>query len=177
MSMTDDTLSELIGDPALIETHEIALEVLDTLDAEIAQIQTQIDAATIEANIRPLSSDRRAWLQRAAYACAMRRNERHRVIQRDKEIRGTKFNQPKKDPAEGIAKQERLRVEAEVKRMTKAAEIERQKTMQLELEQERRKLNERRTFNHNFQAVAKRLLPPSTYAEIVSAANNMMEVS
>lgn len=143
-TLTDDQITALIDDPAKIETHEQALTVLDCLDAEIANIQAQVDAAVIEANARPLASERQAWLRRATYAGAMRRNERHRVMQRDKELRGTKrpgIMPGSKTKEEKLAKQQRLLAEAEARKAAKQAEIERQKTQQMDLAQRRRELD------------------------------------
>ena len=125
LTLTDDEVTAYISDPATIPTHEAALYVLDTLDAEIAQIQSQIDAAQIRYNNATIPAETEAWLRRAAYAGAMRRNERHRIIQRDKEIRGTKFqtvpNVEKKQA--NLLKQERLKIEAETRREEKRKEV------------------------------------------------------
>jgi hypothetical protein len=141
--LTDDQITALISDPAKIETHEMALEVIGVLDAEIANIQTQIDAATIEANIRPLSSERQSWLKRASYAAAMRRNERHKVYQRDKELRGLKgraFTEPKHTKEEKALKQQRLLVEAETRRASKQLALSQARAREMELAQQSREL-------------------------------------
>lgn len=145
--LSDDEITALIADPAKIMSHETALEIIAVLDAEIANIQTQVDAATIEANVRPLTPERQAWLRRASYAGAMRRNERHRVYQRDKELRGTKGigNMPPKDPHKAEAnllKQQRLADEAKTRRAKKELEREKQRTLQLQLVNERKCLPE-----------------------------------
>ena len=139
-SLTEEEITALIADPALISAHEIALEVLDCLDSEIANIQAQIDAAQIESNAKPLSADRQAWIRRASYAAAMRRNERHRVMQRDKELRGTKMlaSLPRKDPEAQRIKQERLKMEAETRRDAKKLEVEKQRTLQMQLAHQKR---------------------------------------
>jgi hypothetical protein len=146
LAISDDDIDRFIDDPALIQTHEQAIEVLDALDAEIANIQAQIDAAQIENNARPLSPERQAWVRRASYAAVMRRNERHRVIQRDKELRGTKG--PKGNPPDpfkkeaNLLKQQRLAGEVEIRRIAKQAE-------HLRLQNEREALAQRR---REFQA-------------------------
>lgn len=171
--LTDDQITALVDDPAKIETHEIALEVLAVLDAEIADIQSQVDAAIIEANARPLPPDRQAWLRRATYAGAMRRNERHKIFQRDKELRGTKNKgHTPKDPLKAEAnkiKQERLREEATVRRKNKELEIEKQRTAQMQIAVQRRELDATKQFQHRFQEAAMRLLPPETYEMIKTA--------
>lgn len=125
LTLTDDQITALIDDPATILTHEIALYVIDTLDAEIAQIQSQIDATQIRYNNATIPAETDAWLRRAAYARAMRRNARHRVMQRDKEIRGTKFqtapNVEKKQA--NLLRQERLKTDAEMRRKEKRKEV------------------------------------------------------
>jgi hypothetical protein len=175
--LTDDQITAFIDDPATIPTHEIALEVVAVLDAEIAQIQSQVDAATIEANVRPLSAERQAWLRRASYAGAMRRNERHRVYQRDKELRGTKNpgNAPK-DPNKAEAnrlKQARLMEEAQARRINKENERTRLSLAQQELDLKRRDINRQLSFNHQFCEAARRLLPPETYEQVKAAVREL----
>jgi hypothetical protein len=139
--LSDEQIMAMIADPATIPTHEIALEVMAVLDAEIANIQTQVDAATIEANIRPLAPNRMAWLKRASYAGAMRRNERQKIYQRDKELRGMKgraFTEPKHSKEEKALKQQRLMIEAEDRRLKRQLAIEKERTRQMEIAQEKR---------------------------------------
>lgn len=145
-ALTDDDVDRFIADPALITTHEQALEILETLDDEIANIQAQVDAAQIESNAKPLSPDRLAWVQRASYACAMRRNMRHRVMQRDKELRGTKsWGGKPKDPDKkeaNIVKQRRLAGEVEIRRLAKQSDHLRLQNEREALAQKRREFQE-----------------------------------
>ncbi len=139
--LTDDQVTAFIADPATIPSHEIALAVAEVLEAEIASIQAQVDAAQIESNAKPLSPDRRAWVQRASYAAAMRRNELRRILNRDKEIRGTKHWSDKNAPEIAQAKllkQERLKIEAEDRRLSKQLRHQEQITRQMELADKRR---------------------------------------
>lgn len=170
--LTDEQITALIADPAKIETHEIALEIIGCLDAEIANIQVQIDAATIEANIRPLSAERQAWLRRASYAAAMRRQERHKVMQRDKEIRGTKgkaFTEPKRNKEEGLLKQQRLMAEAEARRDKRRAEVLALENQKASIANTRREMELKMSFNRRFHDAAERLLPKETYDQICDA--------
>ena len=125
-ALTDDDVDRFIVDPALILTHEHALEVLAVLDDEIASIQAQIDAAQIESNAKPLAPDRLRWVRRASYAAAMRRNDRHKIYQRDKELRGTKNfggNPPDHTKKEAnLIKQQRLADEAATRKLAKQNE-------------------------------------------------------
>lgn len=148
--LTDEQITVLIEDPAKIDSHEVALEVVAVLDAEIANIQAQVDAAVIEANVRPLNPERQAWLRRATYAGAMRRNERHRVMQRDKELRGVKgraTTEPKHSKEEKRLKQERLLIEAQDRRLKRQLAVESERTKQMEIAERRR----------NYEAEIKRL--------------------
>lgn len=140
-NLSENMITAFIADPARIPTHEIALEVLDCLDAEIADIHAQIEAARIESTVKPLSPDRQAWLRRACYAAAMRQNEHRRVMQRDKEIRGTKHAaqmKPRLDPEAQQMKQGRLLAEQETRRDAKRFEVEKQKTLQMQLAAQKR---------------------------------------
>lgn len=173
-ALTDDEITAFIEDPAKIETHEVALEVIAVLDAEIANIQVQVDAAMIEANIRPLSDERQAWLRRASYAGAMRRNERHRVMQRDREIRrvkGVAQMEPRRSKEEKLLRQQRLLVEGEARREQKRAEGLRQSNLQSELSLKRKELDAARSFERRFLATAKRLLQPDVYSWIEDEAS------
>lgn len=172
--ITDDELDRMISDPALILTHEQALEVLETLDDEIASIQAQIDAAQIESNAKPMSPDRLRWLQRASYAAAMRRNERHRVMQRDKELRGTKnFGGHPKDPTKkeaNIVKQQRLAVEVEIRRAAKQADLLKLQNESQTLAQRRREFQAQREreFERQFVSAARGYLSAEQFEEIRS---------
>ncbi len=145
-SLSDDDIDRFISDPSLIGSHEQAMQVIDALDDEIANIHAQINAAQFEADLRPLSPDRLDWLKRASYAGAMKRNERHRVMQRDKEIRGIKlWGGTPKDPTKkeaNLLKQQRLADEAASRKLTKQNEY-------LALQNEREALAQRR---REFQA-------------------------
>lgn len=151
--LSDEQVTAFINDPATIATHDEAVEVIDCLDAEIANIQSQVDMAVIEANARPLNEDRQSWLRRATYACAMRRNERHRVMQRDKEIRGTKgsagnsaADKSAKREA-NLVKQQRLLEETTIRRIAK----ENSRT-QLQIERERVAVRRRELESENLHA-------------------------
>lgn len=154
--LTDKQITALINDPALIMTHDVAREVLGRLNDEIASIQAQIDAATIEANARPLPSERQAWLIRASYAAAMRKRAHRAVMQRDREIRGTKG--PAQTPLSperqaqrevGLAKNVRLKAEAEARVAKRQHQV---------------------TIEHRFFEAAKLILPKEKFQEILKAA-------
>jgi hypothetical protein len=173
-ALDDDTIGRLLDDPALIETHEQAAELIDMLDREIANITAQIEAAEMN---RTASTERgQNWLRRATYARAMRINERIRVRQRDKEIRGTKG--PAQTPPSGLGreesalKQQRLMEEASARRAARAADMERERTRQMELARAKEELKASRAaaFERRFVDAAKRLLPSETYRAIVDAA-------
>lgn len=174
--LTDDEITALIGDPANIESHEQALEIIETLDTEIANIQVQIDMLAIESNGRALPPERQNWLRRASYAAAMRRNERHRVMQRDKEIRGTKGRaqqEPKLPNEAKILKQQRLMEEAATRRAAKQADALRSQFALQDVAQRRRELAEQSSFNHHFVAEAKRRLPDETYEALSAFARSL----
>lgn len=170
--VSDDDLDRFIADPALISTHEEALEVISALDAEIASIKAQVDAAQIEANVRPLSLDRQSWLKRAAYACAMRQNERHKVMQRDKELRGIKLwlgNPP--DPTKkeaNIVKQKRLADEVAAKRLAKQIEHDKLQNERELLAQKRREFqaSRDREFERAFVNAAREYLSAGDFEAI-----------
>jgi hypothetical protein len=151
VSLSEDAITALIADPAAIPSHEVALEVLDVLDDEIANIQAQLDQAAAEAISRPLPPDRQAWYKRASYACAMRRNERHRIMVRDREIRNSKlFGGSPKDPEAKRLKQARLLEEAQTRKAAKLLKVEQEKTRQMEIAQRRRETDNKRRFGMSF---------------------------
>lgn len=170
--LSDDQVTAYIADPATIENHEQALEVIETLDAEIASIQAQIDAAAIENNAVQLSPGRQGWLRRAAYAAAMRRNDRHRVMQRDKEIRGTKGNgltPPKRTPEERLLKQQRLMEEAQARRVAKQADVLKRQAQLEDIALRRRELKASMSFSCLFVQEAQRRLPVEEFQAISAA--------
>ena len=176
--VSDDDLERFIADPSLIQTHEQALEVIDALDSEIAKIQSQVDAAQIEANVRPLTPERQGWVKRASYACAMKRNERHKVMQRDKEIRGIKLwpgkpHDPDKKES-NLLKQKRLADEVAIRRLDKQNQHLAHQNKQEELARQRREFqaNREREFEWAFVNAARRVLPKDTFEEIRAAIPN-----
>jgi len=171
--LTDEQVTAFIADPATIETHEQALEIIETLDAEIANIQVQIDMLAIESNGRALPPERQNWLRRASYAAAMRRNERHKVTQRDREIRGTKFRvqqEPKLPNEAKVLKQQRLMEEAVTRRVAKQAESLKAQLALQDVAQRRRELEALSSFNHRFVAEAKKRLSPTEFEALSEAA-------
>lgn len=168
-ALDDNEFEARLRDPSLIATHEEAVAILEELDEEIAHIQMQIDAYSIESNGREMPPNRQAWLRRAAYAGAMQRNHRHRVIQRDKELRGTKYtaHTSQKDPTLGLAKQQRLSLEAQVKREAAAVKRERNR---IALED----MAERRSFARTFVRSAKDLLTDNDFQAVSNMAKRRM---
>lgn len=171
-ALTDDDVDRFIADPVLILTHEHALEVMAVLDGEIANIQAQIDAAQIESNAKPLSPDRVRWVQRASYAAAMRRNDRHKIMQRDKELRGTKnFGGNPPDPSKkeaNLLKQQRLADEVAIRRQAKQdAHLNLQHAREV-LAQKRREFQAERDqqFERRFVEAARRYLTIDQFEEI-----------
>lgn len=144
--LSDEQITAFIADPATITTHEIALEVVACLDIEIADIQAQIDAAQIRYASVEMPKDTENWIRRAAYAAAMRRNERHRVMQRDKEIRGTKgvAQTPPEDKRlkreANLLKQQRLLEETQARRLKQQNERDRLQIEREKVAQKRREL-------------------------------------
>lgn len=162
IEFTDEEYETRLNDPTLIETHEEAVAILGELDGEIAQIQGQLDQYAVEAQTRAMTDDRQAWFRRASTACGYKRGSRHRVIMRDKEIRGMKRlnSQPKKDPALKLVKQERLLAEVadrKASREQKAAEA------RLKLEQ----FQASRTRNNVFVNVCRVRLPVEQFVALM----------
>jgi hypothetical protein len=171
-ALNDDEFEARLRDPTLITTHDEAIGILDEIDRSLAHIQTQIDAYAIESNGREMPPERQAWLRRAAYAGAMRRNERYRIIQRDKEIRGTKglAQTPRKDPAIGIAKQQRLMVEADARKADKLAAHARQQVLIEDIA-------ERRSAARMFIDVARERLTSNDFEAILNEAKRRRKES
>lgn len=156
----------VLADPAHITTHEQANEIITVLDHEIANIEAALECARVEAATSPLPEHRMDWVRRAAYAAAMKRNARHRIIQRDKELRGTKgpaITQPRKDPGEGVAKQARLQAEAEERKAAKVAEAERNKVRLAEIEA-------LRSWRKQFVELARDAIPADQFDHLMAEA-------
>lgn len=177
ISLTDDQITAYIDDPASIETHEIANEIIGCLHNEIAAIQAQIDATMIEANVRPLSEERQSWVKRASYAAAMKKQQLRSVHQRDKEIRGTKgpaVTEPKVSREEKALKQQRLLVEAETRRDAKKLALQNATIQVARIAQQRRDLEAARSFERRFYAAAVKLLPAEQTEAIKAAASSSL---
>lgn len=133
---------EFIQNPAAIDTHELALEVMEAINQSIASIDAQLDASAILAGNRKLRNEEEDWVRRACFALAMKKRDYHKVFQRDRELRGTKGKaqtEANKDKyAANLLKQERLKAEAEERRVTKQHKFEEMQIKRLELEQKAR---------------------------------------
>lgn len=171
--LSDGEISDLIEDPAKIQDHATAIVVIETLESEIAAIQAQLDLAVVRASLRPMSPAAEAWFRRASYAGSLRRRELHRVIQRDRELRGTKgsaVTPPKRDKEAGRIKQERLLLEAQNR---KAALQTKHTELMLEHQRlglERTKLKQLRSLEYHFHQVAMATLPPTLYEQVYKEA-------
>ena len=160
-ALSDERFDAVCADPTIIENHQEAAAVLQELDGDIANIQAQLDAYEIEFSGRTPPEERRSWFRRASHARAFKASIRHRVIMRDKELRKTKgpsTTPAKRDPAVGLAKQARLMVEAENRRADIAAR--------------RVAVEQQRSVNSIFAAVAKEKLPPEIYSDLMSEAKS-----
>jgi hypothetical protein len=154
-----EEFDRLAQNPRLIETVEIAAEVLTLLDNKLESIGCQLDAATTEAQVQPLSPDRQEWLRRVSWARAKTARQRNAVAGRHSELSGK--------PVGGSAEHERVKAEAEEKRAARALEHERLKTAQLEAAAEKARHNRAREESRTqaFVDVARRLLPPGVYMD------------
>lgn len=177
-SLSDAEIAAYINDPATIATHEVAIEIIGILDAEIASIQTQLDAAALAAAVQPLSPDRLNWANRAAYAAAIRRQERHRVWQRDRELRGTKGSAatpPKHTPEEKRLREERLLAEARDRRAKRDLELTGLRVQQEDIAQRRRELRAADSYERKFVAAARAMLTEAAFADLDAAARRSQQ--
>lgn len=174
-TLSDDDINRMIDDPALIETHEQALEVMAVLDAEIAAINSQVETCQTMYFGRPLPPEKEAWVRRATYASAMRRNDWNKVYKRDKELRGLKSVQRVSlrvaEQPERIARQQRFQAEAEDRKAKRAAEHDALRLRQAEASNKANELKIRRSFNHHFHQAAKDILAPELYEQVKGVAD------
>lgn len=174
--LAEEEAEKLIGDPALIDSHELALEVMALLDHRIAEITVQLEVAGAQAQLRPMSAEREGWFRRAAYARAMFGRAQHRIFMRDKELRqarGLHHLQQKFAPEvkeEKAQRHQRYVLEnegrkqaREVEKAKHAAAAEQQRTAQMQLAAAR-------NFHRAFVALAKEHLPAAQFEAIRSLA-------
>lgn len=163
--LSDDEFEAKIKDPSLIKTHEEALSILEDLDMNAADISAQIDAFRIEmvARVGEMPQERLAWLRRASYALAMRRNEREKIMKRDRELRGVYDMQ-----AAIIGKASQKSVLKAARQATHTANAEAKKSS-AEAHKMRIELN--RSLDRLFVKVAKQLLQPDMYHAILELAS------
>lgn len=175
--LSDDAITAMIDDTASILDHATAAAIIDLLDREVASIRTQISAAEIAAGNRPLTEEAQAWAKRAAYAAAIKGQQRQRVERRDKELRGLRRPpaEPKSDATklaqaeEGRAKQERLRIEAETQRARIEERRERLAAAKAETHLVIKRLEHERNYARRFVANARAILPPEWLEKIEQA--------
>jgi hypothetical protein len=185
-ALSDEQIETFIGNPMKIQDYETALEIMQILTDEIANITAQIEAAKIEAEMVGISENRCAWLKRAAYARSKKQSEYQAVMRRGYGLKGPKtpaLEQADVKAAEAAAAREiRLIKEAEAQNIKAAAEIERQKflaekekTMQASIaakkERAARNVEDSLRYERHFINAAKATLPQYLYAEIVNAAH------
>lgn len=131
----------MVANPLLIETKEMAQEVLNWLNREIANIDAQLDAAAIQAGQREMPESKADWLRRACYAVAMKKRDYHKIYQRSRELRGIKGpsqTEPSHTKEEKALKHQRLLVEAETRRTAKQLQYQQAKNREAELAQKKR---------------------------------------
>lgn len=108
-----DEIEACILDPALIQTHAQALEVLQAIQLEIGNIEAQLSDYALEAaRHQEMPQGRREWHRRAAFALSVRQGMRRAVNARDRELRGIPDAVPP-GAAENQARHSRLRAEAQ----------------------------------------------------------------
>ena len=170
VELSDDEFAGYEADPSTIPDHDTAIAMLDELDVEIAKIQVQLDAYQIQVLEGRATVKSQQWMVAATYAQNMKKALRIRVSRRDRELRHISLAQPKKDPAIGLAKQERLRTEAQARRdTTQARHIEAQNVA--------RQLAATKDFAQRFVKVAQARLPAETYQTLYDATNGGEHVS
>jgi hypothetical protein len=113
------------------------------------------------------------WVRRAAYAKAIRQNERDRVYKRVRELRGTQQAAQAAGKGErraaNLLKQERLVAEARTRQLTAQAKAEEALAKLLAAQRRNRQQKLEASLNYRFYAAAKRMLPPALFDELVTA--------
>lgn len=169
--LSDAAFNAKLDDAALIETREEALILIAELERIISDITVQIELFHYTIAAERATDKLRDWLKRASGARQGFRLDRERVLRREQELRSVlradeivqkqlRNQQPKKlEASEGVAKQERLRAEAEAR---KAVVVTKH---QAAMEYARISAETNRA--PRFQEVAHDLLPSETLEEIV----------
>jgi hypothetical protein len=156
-----------LRDPALIETREEVAAIFEKLNESIVSISGQLELYRIEITARPPSDERRNWAIRATHALSCRQNEVHRVYMRDKELRNVARlgQKPPKQPGEGLAKQERLRVEAEARKATANAN-------EAAIRAQREDTVQRRSVAQQFMTICQEQLNEIEFNRLLTAAKS-----
>jgi hypothetical protein len=169
-----DDFDTKLRDTSLIATREECLDIVTQLDHAIASIQRQIDVFNIKNDGLVLHPDQEDWLQNAAYACAMKKNQRHKVMMRDREFRNVKFQQHN-DPAlklakqeKHIAKNERMKAEAEARKAAKLVEQQKWQVAQAEISYQK-------SVARHFVNVARERLGDDVFTDIMNTARQQTE--
>lgn len=169
--LSDAAFNAKLDDAALIETREEALILIAELERIISDITVQIELFHYTIAAERTTDKLRDWLKRASGARQGFRLDRERVLRREQELRSVlradeivqkqlRNQHPKKlEASEGVAKQERLRAEAEARKAVVVAKH------QAAMEYARISAETNRA--RRFQEVAHDLLPSETFEEIV----------
>lgn len=169
--LSDAAFNAKLDDAALIETREEALILIAELERIISDITAPTELFHYTIAAERATDKLRDWLKRASGARQGFRLDRERVLRREQELRSVlradeivqkqlRNQQPKKlEASEGVAKQERLRAEAEARKAVVVAKH------QAAMEYARISAETNRA--RRFQDVAHDLLPSETFEEIV----------
>lgn len=154
--------AKAIFDPTLIQTHSECLHLMALIDYEVADMKAQIERKLFGAEINAELTD---WLYTIHLAMTYRRAERHRIYMRDRELRNlaVHFNKPSKDSTEGIAKQERLKVEA-------MRNMEKSKAATAKARALEEEAITQRSFYRRFHTSARMLLDAATFDKVGTLA-------
>jgi len=172
VTISEDAIVEFIDDPSLISSKEEGFAVIDVIDSEIANIDSQIEAAKVIGNIDE------GWLHRATYAKAMKFQEKHRIYRRCNHLRFMKGgpDQQERTAANEIKaqanleKQQRLRAEADARRAGKVAAAESAKTEQMRVANARREIKRKLSVDYHFRRLAADVLDAGALEALTAAA-------
>jgi hypothetical protein len=163
---------ELARDPSHLTDREVILGLLVELDDEICSITRELDTAAMAWLIEPPSPAAVAWAKRATYARAMRYQAKHRLILRERELRGIardieNARSGKKDPVVLAAREVRLAEEAARGRVAREAEVLKLKNQREELQVRAQRMGEMRSINRIFVEIMRERMLASDFEAVM----------
>lgn len=156
---SDDEIEVLSRAPEDLDAIPVARIVIEYLREKIARIDQAVEGYRLEAAWGEMPAERQQWFARATHARSRSHQALNGALKRRRELAGGYTQVVAREPGEGIAKQNRLRAEAEASKS---------KDRRLKVE-----AGARRALGALFRGIAKRVLSAEQFTAIEDEAQRV----